>query len=474
MLGILIMAARAQERGPWRALHRGFTVPCLVALALVGCTVASRPIQLSPDPAPYPYAAAIDAFVVADMMDRKLPSVALGVVDGGEAVYARGYGYADLERGIQATPDTHYAIGSITKTFTAALLMQLAEMGRVDLATDFWALLPPSVMQGRRAGGRPDVYTPVWTVASHVAGFPRLPSNLRSTRNDQYNNYSCDELLDALTTVDVASNPPATYRYSNFGYASLGWALGRVEGATYQQLLTDRVLRPLRMRETFFSYSRSTPPTMATGYRSDDPDDPNPLWNHGCLAAQGGLISNVRDMITYLQWLLAPSRRDVLGAEAFAELIAPRVRIDDNSGAALDWPEDWYRAEGLTARPDYGAEPLGTYAERGEFAGQLAADAQIGRRQMGTPWIAVGWHLRRLDDGRTIVEHSGLVGGFASYVGFCPEAGVGVVALTNRQQSLGGKASRILDWLIDQPPPTPVGQGLRRGSSLAIAQVGRR
>jgi CubicO group peptidase (beta-lactamase class C family) len=264
------------------------------------------------------------------------------------------------------TPGTRFEIGSLTKTFTALLLAQMVAAGEVDLDDDVARYLPPNSLRAPITLAQ---------LATHTSGLPRLPPGLLRTAlprwfSDPYGAFGPDDLLDALPRTRTRPR----YRYSNYGIAVLGVALARAAGVPFPDLLADRVLRPLDLRDTDCTDAR-----QATGHWHGRP---RPPWRIPGLPAAGALRSTAPDLLRYLTALLDPDATPL--PAALADVARPRV-----------------------VRP-------GT-----------------------TDDVCLVWN-RRARPGRTLLFHAGGTRGFTAFAGYSPESGTALVALANSAPGLRG------------------------------------
>lgn len=267
-------------------------------------------------------------------------------------------------------PDAHtvFELGSITKTFTALLLAEMVTRGEVDYDDPITAYLPCEA-RPRHTG---EVPITLAHLATHTAGLPRLPANLYLTalpawRTNPYAHYRLENLYRATARIRVPPQPGAHVRYSNFGVGLLGQLLANAVGGDYQDLVLDRVCRPLGMIDT-----RASPgPLCATGYRRGRPV---PAGEMGALAGAGILRSSATDLLRYLQAHLHPDATSL--AVALRATQVPRVAAKGKDRICLVWNHRSSR---------YG----------------------------------------------DVLFHSGGTRGFTAFVGFCPQADTGVAALVS-------------------------------------------
>lgn len=234
------------------------------------------------------------------------------------------------ERGgsLPIRPDTRFEVGSLTKTFTALLLAEMAARGDVRYDDPVDRYLPVS---GRGIT--------LEHLATHTSGLPRLPPGLlrvalRSWYTNPYRDYGPDQVLAAMNRT--RRRPPGgKAHYSNFAVGLLGHALAAAAGLPYEDLLTERVLRPLNLSDTD---CRTAP--QATGHRRGNPQPP---WQIPGLPAAGALRSTAFDLLRLLTAYLAPDTTPL--ATALTETIRRRVPVSGATHLALVW--------NVRSRPDH-------------------------------------------------------------------------------------------------------------------------
>ncbi|MGH3601716.1 MAG: serine hydrolase domain-containing protein, partial [Pseudonocardiaceae bacterium] len=263
---------------------------------------------------------------------------------------------------------TCFELGSITKTFTALLLAEMFVRGEVGYDDPNSANLPLAARPRRDTGAS----ITLLQLATHTAGLPRLPANLYLRalpvwRTNPYARYHLDELYRATARARIRQRSGTQVHYSNFGMGLLGQLLANAAKAQYRDLVVERVCRPLGMTATLTEPG----PSCVTGYRRGRPV---PAWEMGALAPAGILRSSGTDVLHYLRAHLHPEGTPL--ADALRATQVPRVA-----------------AQGKDRR-------------------------------------CLAWNHRRSRYG-DLLFHSGGTRGFTTFLGFCPQAGIGLAALVN-------------------------------------------
>lgn len=183
-------------------------------------------------------------------------------------------------------PDTEFEIGSVTKVFTALLLADAIQAGRVMLEAPVGAPFAPSAITYLQ-------------LATHTSGLPRLPKDFTAGELD--NPYGAI-VLEALVASFAAAAPTAQAgqaSYSNFGFAVLGQAVAQAWGSPYPALVRERLLVPLGLRDTFVRWSEADHTRLAPGH--GETGVPVRNWDFEAYAPAGALTSTSRDLARFIQ-----------------------------------------------------------------------------------------------------------------------------------------------------------------------------
>lgn len=324
--------------------------------------------------------------------------ITAAVFRGSDVVWAEGFGWADRAHQVPARRETIYRVGSISKTFTAVLVVQLAAEGRLALDDEVAPVFAPL---GQLDGHASQIEGVTFRrLASHTAGLIREPG-LEGAAAGPIAGWE-DKIVASIPTTSFLANPGEQYSYSNIGFGILGLAASRVAGAPFMTLVDERIIRPLGMDRTFFIIPRDLADWVAVGYaqRRDGTVDPEPPAREhagrGYKVPNGGIYSTVDDLAAFAGGIMGTSEVEILSADWRAELMRVQTPEDPASGYGL----------GLSVRP--------------------------------------------LPDGGRAVGHGGSVAGYNAALLFDPQSQIGVVLLRNYNRgetNLGAAASRLLETL---------------------------
>lgn len=275
-------------------------------LLLLSCSSTSLTRDLSNTP-------------VKDFQDDKIaervtavvkPQIGTKNVGAVVAIYNKGslqfLSFGETARGNKISPnaDTLFEIGSITKTFTGLMLARSIEMKRVaptDTLDQFKA-----EWKNQKAGS-----ISLTELITHRSGLKRLPCNMHwSDIKQPYRDYTENDLITGLkdsafnSECEFNTHPTVDIDYSNWGVATLGYVLASKQKTTYEKLLHQLILDPLKLNDTAITLNLDQQKRVATGH--DIELNSTPLWQSQVLHGHGTIKSSARDIIAYSQVYLRP------------------------------------------------------------------------------------------------------------------------------------------------------------------------
>jgi CubicO group peptidase (beta-lactamase class C family) len=273
-------------------------------------------------PTPERLAAELERLVAREQRDKRLPSITAAVLRDGETVW-------ETTVGDGATPDTQYRLGSITKTFTAAAIMQLRDAGKLDLEDRLDVHVEGAV------------HAPtIRRLLSHTSGLQR------ETHDDAWLNQkfaSVPELLETLDRAEIVLPPGARFHYSNLAFALLGIVVERVSGVVYRDHVEQRLLQPVGLTRTSFDPDAGA----AKGYLVKPYVEG--VWHEapvetGAWIAAGQMWGTVRDLCRWAAFLADPDEA-ILAKRSAEEMrtvqsIADHTRWTQGYGLGLSLSRD--------------------------------------------------------------------------------------------------------------------------------------
>ena len=286
-----------------------------------------------------PLATWLDEQIPRFMHQCKLPGFSIAVVHDGAVIFADGFGARDPQRNLPATADTLYGIGSVTKSFVAIGILQLAEAGKLDLHDPVAPHIPFAL-------GLPDAPITIHHLLTHSLGLPSLATSTLlinkglglasgiplSSPNDFYRfvNGAQDEIV---------AKPGERFFYHNAGYRMLGHIIQEKSGFPFHAYIQEKVIAPLGMaRTTFDIAAMQSDPDHAIFHRktaagANEPVPfpyPSPVDNpkFSFLSAAGGLFSSVNELAKYVQMHLELGQTQsppLLSPTSFEQMHNPHV-----------------------------------------------------------------------------------------------------------------------------------------------------
>lgn len=373
------------------------------AIACIGSATASA----ASTPAPLT-GAEIDRLVTRTMAAFSVPGIAVGIVKDGKLVYAKGYGVRELGKPAAVDPDTSFAIGSISKSFTTAALAILVDEGKLHWDDRVIDYLPEFRMAD-----------PFVTREFTIRDLLTHRSGLRMGAGDLLfvtpTDFTRRDLIHALRYLKPVTSFRSQFAYDNLLYVVAGEVVAAASGRSWEDFVTARILAPLGMNACAVASARL-------------PDRTNVAEPHTIV---DGKLSRV--------------------ARLEIPLVGPAGSIQCNVTGMAKW---------AATQLAHGQAPDGTTlfsAEQGEemWAAQTPLRprgklAELTRTHFAA--YGLGWGLEDFD-GYKRVSHNGGLPGMVTHISLIPELGLGVIVLTNQQEgfALASIAVPILEAYAGAP-----------------------
>jgi CubicO group peptidase (beta-lactamase class C family) len=386
--------------------------------------------------------ARLESFLLDKLIETRLPGASFALIDQGRVVHAHGLGFRDIARRLPVTPQTLFGIGSITKVFTALAIMQLQDRGLLhcnDPISRYVDLPTPPGSEPIR----------IRHFLAHTSGIPALGFS-ESKMSDRWfmTGFPIADDRDLLTFMRGAADwvhapPGARWFYLNEGYLLLGSIIEHVSGQTYIDYITEHILRPLGMTQSFFRRAEvENVADYATPYLCDREGRlfvGSNLYSE--MPAAGGLVSSLEDMARFALLFLNESPhvngRAVVSPTALKLMMEPAIRQiyqpDDNESDFIRVSD----SPSLTPPTDASNGPV-------------ADDSFL---PTYTAYYGHGLQIYENFYGHKVIGHGGGVMGGTSYLACIPERQVSVVLLANGHgYPLGQLAMYALAGLLGHDP----------------------
>ena len=340
----------------------------------------------------------IDALVKQYVANQQFNGAVL-VAEKGQVIFKRGYGMANMEWSIPNAPDTKFRLGSITKQFTAMLIMKLVEQGKVKLTGNVTDYLPD---YPKATGDKITIHH----LLTHTAGIPNYTNVPRFFETLARNPYTPQAFIKEFSSLPLDFEPGSKFNYSNSGYFLLGVIIEKVTGKSYATVLTENILKPIQMADTGYDLFSPILPKRAAGYEKQGGKYVNaPYLDMSIPYAAGSMYSTVEDLYRWDQALYTDK---LLSASSKTTMFTPFLgSYDEGAGYAYGW--------------------------------------SIGKTKVG-----------ERKDSLLLIEHGGGINGFNTIISRLPKDKQLIVLLNNTGGApLDNMRQNILRILYDQPVESP-------------------
>ena len=309
----------------------------------------------------------LDSYFAAQLAKKKTPSISVAVVQKGKVIYGKGFGIANLEDQVPATANSVYRIGSITKQFTATMIMQLVKEGKLRVDDPFETILDDMPRAWAKVTVR--------NLLNHTSGVKSYTEISGLFAGDAMKPTNPAGIIKKVADAPLDFEPGTKWHYSNSGYELLGMIIEKLDKRTYAESLSARILTPLGMTNTYFVSENQVVPHRAQGYSNSNVGFRHSQYlNMDWPYAAGSIESTVLDLA---KWDAALYGDSILPQDMLAQMWTATTLAD------------------------------------------------------GTPQqYGFGWQFSK-SNGVDIVEHGGGIHGFTTQIRRCPTLGITVIVLTN-------------------------------------------
>ena len=285
---------------------------CLLSLLSFFLVTALLPAQTSD------YDAAMKLF-----QRENGPGGAAIVVKDGEVVYHKAFGLASIELGVPMQPDNVFRIGSITKQFTAAAVLQLAEAGKLSLDDEITRFLPEFNTHGEKITVR--------QLLNHTSGIKSYTGMDAWTPEVHKRDFTPDEMIAFFQDEPLDFKPGERFAYNNSGYYLLGYLIEKASGMSYEDYVEQKLFAPLGMKDSRYGHPTEIVPNRAQGYMPAAAGYQNADYLSMTQPyAAGSLLSTVADLAT---WYQAVAEGKVVSEASLKEALTPTALADGKTEA---------------------------------------------------------------------------------------------------------------------------------------------
>jgi CubicO group peptidase (beta-lactamase class C family)/D-alanyl-D-alanine dipeptidase len=272
---------------------------CLGCLAVGVLLIASlRADDVSPPEKYRAMVAELEKWIDKEVKTKQLPALSLAIVDDQTVVWSRGFGYADPKNKAAATGDTLYRVGSVSKPFTAILLMMLVELGLIDLDVPVQTYLPE--------------FEPVNKTGKKITLRQMLSHRSGLVRESPVGNYFDDsgpslaDTVKSLNKTELVYAPEQITSYSNAALATVGYVIERTQKKPFAEVVQQKLLTPLGMNDSSFDPSAEQRKRIAQAimWTYQGRTFLAPKWDLG-MAPAGSLYSSVNDQARFMRFLFS-------------------------------------------------------------------------------------------------------------------------------------------------------------------------
>lgn len=365
--------------------------------------------------------------------ELRIPGFALAVIINNEISEMRGFGFRNLEKKLPVDNDTQFAIGSSSKAFTATLLAQLVDEGKVNWGDRVRDILPEFRLKDPVAEAEMNLID----LMCHRGGMVRGDLAWIFLRNA-----SRSDLIRKMRYFDTEHPFRSCFSYNNYMWLTAGVVAERITGCSWEDLVHERIFSPLGMKANCSVSMMERVDNRSLGYVDTGEKFLRlPYRNIDAMGPAGSINANIQD---YARWLLFNLNRGRVG---------DRQLVSEKNMEMVFSPHI----------PILSDNPILKYFGLSEF------------KSLKSLGYGLGWFYSTLH-GHRILGHGGNIDGFSAWLQFSPEDGIGVALLTNADQNLIHYtiAMEITERLLGYEPQDWISQGIKKyHAGLAEKQQGK-
>jgi D-alanyl-D-alanine carboxypeptidase len=322
---------------------------CTAPLPAYAQAAAAKPVVSQAKPKPAAPAIPKDAAAIDQLFRGAVkpgePGIAVIVTRKGQTLHRAAYGMANVELGVALTPDHVLRIGSVTKQFTSAAILMLAEEGKLAVSDPITKFLPDYPTQAKTI-----TIEHLLTHTSGIQSYTDMPAWRGKWRQDM----TPAEIVDLFKNEPMQFAPGEKWRYNNSGYILLGAIIEKVSGKKYADFVQERIFTPLGMAHTRYDVTEEVTAKRAAGYGRTGARIVNAQYLSMTQPyAAGALMSTVDDLA---KWDAALAAGRVIRADSLAQAFTSyKLASGNESGYGFGWQISRY--EGLAVQEHGGGIP---------------------------------------------------------------------------------------------------------------------
>jgi len=259
----------------------------------------------------------LDAYLLAAHKENRFNGNAL-IAQHGKILLQKSYGHKNFSAHVLNDSNTIFQIGSITKQFTATIILRLQEEGKLSVRDKLDKYFPQFKYAGEIT---------IENLLTHTSGIYNYTNDIDEGDSAIVCNPVAKQLvLDIMFKHKLDFKPGTQFRYDNSGYYLLGLIIEKVTGKSYEQNIRDIIFKPLQMNHSLFDFKHSADTNVATGYQTLNDSVQKEAsawrWDSTVSYAAGGIWSTTGDMY---KWALAIAKKKILSADSWKTMLTPHL-----------------------------------------------------------------------------------------------------------------------------------------------------
>ena len=298
--------------------------------------------------------AKIDSFLNSQLISQNIPGIAVAITSGTQIIYKKGFGVTNISTGKQLQAFHNFHIASISKTFTATAVMQLAENGKIDIKKPLTTYLP----YFRMADERYKIIT-IKQMLNHTSGMPDVDDY--EWEKNITDEGAAERYTRSLADSQLLSDPGKEYHYSNIAFDIMADLVAKVSGKTFEVFVNENILIPLNMKKSSFFYPE-TDTTIRTSPHIGHPARVSPVYPYNRMHAPSSTLNTSAEELAH--WAIANlydgkyHDKTILQAATLKQMMTPTflVNKDRNVSVGLCWFSYPYRG---STNVEHGGGDLG-------------------------------------------------------------------------------------------------------------------